>query len=140
MKNNKFVKFAAAGLVAIGLAGGLSACYSDSDTVSENLSTEAEQFRIERKIVFYNAITDKYIAEVTGRCSVDPASGLPGGTLAVTCKIGPNAYSKDYLGKSDNVTWFMLQQETVDVSVYHKEIILKPESIVPDFRLETGTQ
>lgn len=130
----------AAALVLTAACLGLTACTSDAHRVSENLSTESEQFRIERKIVFYNAITDKYIAEVNGRCSVDTASGVPGGTLAVTCKVGPNKFIKDYLGKSDNVTWFMLQQEPVDASVYHYEIILKPENVVPDLRVETGTQ
>ncbi|MEA9983668.1 hypothetical protein [Subtercola sp. RTI3] len=125
----------AAGFVVVGL----TACDSDSKVVSKNLSTEAEQFRIDRKIVFYNSITDKYIATVEGRCSVDPADGLVN-TLAVTCKIGDDQYIKDYLGQSDNVAWFSLQEKAVDVSVYHYEVIFKPETVVPDLRVETGTQ
>ena len=130
---------AAATLVVAGAL--LTGCQSDSQTVSQNISTEAEQFRISRDIVFYNGITDKYIAEVKGRCSVDDAGdGLPSRTLAVTCKIGPNKYIKDNLGLSDNVTWFNLQESPVDASVYHYEIILKPEAVIPDLHVETGTQ
>lgn len=117
----------------------LTGCTSDADTASQNISTEAEQFRIERKIVFYNSITDKYIAVVTGRCSVDNQSDIDN-TLAVTCKIGPNKFIKDFLGKSDNVAWFSLQQKPVDVSVYHYEVIFKPEQVIPDLRVETGKQ
>jgi len=127
-------------IVAAAAVTALTGCSSDSDTVSQNISTEAEQFRIERTIVFYNAITDKYIATVEGRCSVDPAGGGLEKTLAVTCKVGEDQYIKDYLGQSDNVSWFSLQEKPVDVSVYHYEVIFKPETVIPDFRVETGKQ
>lgn len=126
-------------LVALATAPLLSGCTSDAHVASQNLSVEAEQFRVERTIVFYNGITDKYIATVTGRCSVDESPDL-NSTLAVTCKIAEDKYIKDYLGKSDNVTWFMLQEKPVDVSVYRYEVIFKPENVVPDFRVETGKQ
>lgn len=130
-------------ILSTAIVGGVllsaAACTSDADQADRNISVEAEQFRIERKIIFYNSITDKYMAEVTGRCSVDDSADLSN-TLAVTCKVGPNAFTKDYLGKADNVAWFSIQQKPVDVSVYHKEIILKPENIVPDITVETGTQ
>lgn len=122
-----------------GLGGTLTACESDSTVASRNISTEAEQFRIQREIVLYNGITDKYIAVVVGRCSVDSAGdGLPGGTLAVTCKIGSNKFIKNYLGKSDNVTWFSLQQKAVSVDVYHTEVVFKPANILPYVNIETG--
>jgi hypothetical protein len=129
----------AAGVVAVSGAVMLTGCTSDSDRASQNLSTEAEQFRIERQIVFYNSITDKYMVTVKGRCSVDDSTDLAR-TLAVTCKIGPNKYIKDYLGKADNIAWFSLQEKPVDVSVYNYEIIFKPETIIPDLRVEGGKQ
>jgi hypothetical protein len=42
-------------------------------------------------------------------------------------------YIKDYLGKSDNVTWFMLQSEPNAVSPYHYEIVFKPQNVIPSF-------
>lgn len=140
MFKNKFVKFLTAGVILTTAAVGLTACQSDAHRVSENLSTDAEQFRLERDIVFYNGITNQYLAEVKGRCSVDTASGLPARSLAVTCKVGPNTYTKDYLGLSDNVTWFMLQSEPTPSNVYRREIILKPENIIPDIQVQTGAQ
>lgn len=125
--------------IAIGAVIGLAGCMSEADTVSQNISTDAEQFKVDRQIVFYNGITDKYIAEVNGRCSVDESGDLDN-TLAVTCKVGPDKYIKEYLGKSDNVTWFALQTTSVDESVYHLKIIFKPENVVPDFQLDAGQQ
>lgn len=133
-----------AGLVAAGIAlatvGTLTGCQSDAHTASDNLSKDAESFLITRDIVFYNGITDKYIAEVRGRCSVDTQDGLPGDALAVTCKVGPNQYTKDYLGLSDNVTWFAMQVGTDNVSPYRHTIIFKPEALLPDLRVEVGEQ
>lgn len=137
---NKVSKIAAGVVGAVLVTGALSGCVSDAHRVSENLSKESEQFRVPRDIVFYNGITDKYIAEVKGYCSVDVQDGLPGNTLAVTCAVGPNSYTKDYLGLSDNVTWFMRQLEPANVSRYSREIILKPENIIPDIRIEGGVQ
>lgn len=125
--------------LAIGTALGLAGCSSDADTVDRNISIEAEQFRIDRDIVFYNSITDKYMFEIKGKCSVDDSVDLSR-TLAVTCRIGPDKYVKEYLGKSDNVAWFSIQTKPSDVSRYHYEVIFKPEQIVPDVRVEGGQQ
>jgi hypothetical protein len=136
MRNAK--KIIVGALVAAAATVGLTGCVSDAHRVSDNLSTEAENFNITRDIVFYNGITDKYVAEVKGRCSVDTQEGLPGQALAVTCKIGPSQYTKDYLGLSDNVTWFALQTETSDVSPYFHEVIFKPTSIIPNIQVQAG--
>ena len=114
----------------------LAGCLSDADQASINLSKAAEQFEIDRKIVFYNGITDEYVAVIEGKCSVE----TPGRQLEVTCKVGPNAFEKHFLGLSDNVTFFALQTETADVSVYHTRIVFKPQSILfdADVNVDTG--
>jgi hypothetical protein len=50
---------------------------SNADVASHNLSVAAEQFEIPRHIVGINGITDKYLFEVVGYCSVETTdSGL----------------------------------------------------------------
>ncbi len=112
----------------------LSGCASDADVASHNLSKDAEMFRINRRIVFYNGITDKYILSVQGRCSVEFYSLK----FTVTCKTGPDAYKKHYLGRADNVFPFVEQLDSAGVDVYHYKVIFKPESIIPDVDLETS--
>lgn len=114
----------------------LAACETDALIASRNLSQAADMFEIERKIVFYNGITDKYIAIIEGRCSVQPKTY----TLEVTCKTGANEFEKHFLGLSDNVTFFAMQSETADVSTYHNRIIWKPQSILPDIDLNVDVQ
>ena len=125
------LKYAAAALL---VAFGATACLeSDADVASKNLSKAAEQFEIERRIVFFNGITDKYLLTIEGRCSVETGDSLLAGSLEVTCKIGPNRFKKHFLGLSDNVSFFVEQQESVNVSTYHYRVIFKPETLVPDF-------
>jgi len=121
--------------MAVGLllgAGLISGCGdTDADVAGENLSKDAEQFRVDRKIVFFNGITDKYLLVIEGRCSIETDEGVQA-ALSVTCKTGPKAYKKHYLGLSDNVSYFVEQTNAIDVSVYHYKVIFKPETVVPN--------
>jgi hypothetical protein len=111
----------------------LAGCSTDATIASRNLSIEAGNFQIDRRIVFYNGITGGYILTIEGRCQVEHAE-----KLSVTCKTGDNAYKKHYLGLSDNVTYFAEQLESKGVSVYRYKVVFKPEAIIPDIDLRTS--
>lgn len=117
----------AAAVVAVIALGGMAACTNDSDVVNKNLDTDADNFKVLRRVVFYNAILDKYIMSVEGYCSVDPGDG---NRMTVTCKVG-NEYKRNALGKSDNVLWWYEQLTPSGVSPDHYKVIFKPEAIIP---------
>ena len=100
----------------------------EADKVSTNISREADEFRVQRRIVFYNSITDTYMLEVVGNCAVDLGRS---NVLELTCKIADKKYQKHYLGLSDNVTYTIEQLEFSDVNPYKYQLIFKPESIFP---------
>lgn len=116
-------------LLALAAVGMLSAC-TDADIASQNISKAADNFEVDRRIVFYNGITGGYILTVEGRCSLGNMDSNR--ELSVTCKTGKSAYKKHFLGLSDNVTFFAEQLETVDVSAYHYRVVFKPQTIIPD--------
>ncbi len=118
-----------AGLVVLALV--LVGCKSDADVASRNLSVAAEQFEVERRVVFFNGITDSYMLTIEGRCSIEDFTTQ----LTVTCKTGPEDFKKHFLGLSDNVTYFVEQLEGVDVDAFHYRVIFKPEVIIPDIDL-----
>lgn len=124
---------AAAGLTAI-LA--LAGCSNDADVASRNLSTAAEQFEIDRRIVFYNGITDTYMLTIEGRCSIE--ADAPDAQLEVTCKTSETDYKKHFLGLSDNVTYVVEQTSPAQVGVYNYRVIFKPQSVIPDVDLSAG--
>jgi hypothetical protein len=114
---------------------GLVAC-SDAQVASHNLSKAADNFEINRRIIFYNGITNDYILKIEGRCSQDP----DGKKLSVTCKTGPNDYKKHFLGLSDNVTYFSEQIDAASVDVYRYSVVLKPSVILPDIEVKTRSE
>ena len=119
-------------IVAILLASvTLASCSNDADVASRNLSQAADNFEINRRIVFYNGITGEYILTIEGLCSQQP----DGKKLAVVCKTSPTAYKKHFLGLSDNVTYFSEQMEAAPANVYHYRVTFKPAIIIPSFDL-----
>lgn len=116
----------------IGTAALFGGCPSTADVASYNLSKAAEEFEIERRIVFYNGISDAYILSIEGRCSVEfrPLK------FEVTCRTGQDEYKKHYLGRADNVFPFIEQLDSADVSTYRYKVIFKPTTIIPDIDLK----
>lgn len=117
----------AAGLLAVS-ALALAGCSSDAEVVSHNLSKAADQFEIERRVVFFNGITDKYLLSIEGLCSIEDQETQ----LEVTCKTGPDLYQKHFLGLSDNVSYFVEQLHDAWADQYHYRVIFRPQQIIPD--------
>lgn len=123
---------------AVAAAGALlfAGCQSEADTVSENLSTAADNFEIDRRIVFLNGITDQVPLVIEGRCSIEADAADK--QLEVTCKTGPDAFKKHFLGLSDNMSYVVEQQKDADVDEYRTRVIIKPEQLLPNFDLNTS--
>jgi len=114
-------------LVIAALAGGLAGCANDAQVASYNLSQAADNFQINRRIVFYNGITGEYMLVIEGLCAQEPKDRK----LEVTCKVGQSTFKKHFLGLSDNVTYFSEQMEEARASTYHYRVTFKPSVILP---------
>jgi hypothetical protein len=129
-KNTNWKRFAAplavSGLAAFALAG----C-SDAQIASQNLSTAADAFEINRRVVFINGITDNLMLSIEGQCSIEVDSA--DNQLEVTCKTGPREFYKHFLGLADNVTYVVEQLDPAAVSQYQHRVVIKPQAFVPDF-------
>lgn len=123
---NRLVQLAAA---AAAIAAG--AC-TDAQIASQNLSRASDQFEVARRVVFYNGITDTYMLEITGRCSIE--ADTRDGQLEVTCRHG-DEFKKHFLGLSDNVSYFVEQIDAERVSTAHYRVVFKPQVVVPDVDL-----
>ena len=117
------------GIAAITLLAG---CSTDANVASRNLSKDAEMFRIDRRVVFFNGITDTYLLSIEGKCSIEDQ----GNQLEVTCKVGDGEYKKHFLGLSDNVSYFVEQLYTTPASTYRYKVIFNPATIVPDIEIK----
>jgi len=117
----------------VGVALGLGAC-TDAEIASQNLSKAADMFEIQRRIVFYNGITDSYMLTIEGNCSIK--KDAQDVQLEVTCKTGPKDYKKHFLGISDNVTYFVEQVESANADIYQYRVIFKPSAIMPSVEVK----
>lgn len=124
------------GCVAV-LAAALSlgAC-SAADTASRNISYDSDNFKVMRRVVFVNGITDKYLLSIEGLCSI--TKDKEDQQLEVTCKTGEGVFKKHYLGISDNVTYFVEQMDASSVDTFHYKVAFRPETILPDIDMQTS--
>lgn len=122
-------------LIVVFLAVLLSGCASQSDVASQNLSTAADNFQINRRIHFYNGITGEDFLVIEGLCALGNYDTA--GSLSVTCKVGANTYKKFFLGLSNNVTYFSEDLEPAPVNVYQYRVILRPSAVIPGLEVQT---
>lgn len=130
-KKSKILAPVAAVVAALSLA----ACNA-ADTASQNISYESDNFKVMRRIVFVNGITDKYLLSIEGLCSI--TKDKEDNQLEVTCKTGDSEYKKHYLGISDNVTYFVEQMDGSNVDTFHYKVAFRPETLLPDIDLQTS--
>ena len=107
---------------------------SDAKIASQNLSKAADNFEINRRVIFYNGITGDYMLSIEGLCSLGTATET--NAVTVTCKTSPTEYKKHFLGLSDNVTYFAEQLAPSKASAYNYRVIFKPLAIVPDLEIK----
>lgn len=113
----------------------LASCRA-ADTASWNVSRAADSFEINRRIVFFNGITDEYLLVIEGRSSIVVDSEE--GQLEVIVQTGVDEYKKHFLGLSDNVTYFVEQLDPAEINTYHYKVIFRPEVIIPDIDIDTS--
>ena len=121
-------------LSVLAIAATLTGCVDDAQVVSQNLSKAADNFEVNRRVVFYNGITSDYLLSIEGLCAIEPL--ISPKRVAVVCKVGAAEFKKHFLGLSDNVTYFVEQLEPNKVSIYHYRVTFKPSTIIPDIRVQ----
>jgi len=135
MKNKMKIGLVAVGMLALLFLAG---CGDDAYVASRNLVKSADNFEINRRIVFFNGLTDQYLLEVEGKCAVFSGRTV-NSELEVICKTGDEEYKKHFFGLSDNTAYFVEQIGTVKASAYHYRVTFKPQAIIPDVDLRIDT-
>lgn len=122
MKGKKIAILVAMMMIAV-LA--MTGC-SEASRVNANISKEANNFNVVRRIVVINARSDKPVFELVGAFSI---SNSVDNELVVTCEIGPGQYKKHYIYLNDWTMYVVEDLSGSDVSPYHYEINFLPQMI-----------
>lgn len=128
MKNKKIAVLAGAALMAVGLAT-LSGCSTESDKVSYNISKEADNFNVRRRVAVINTRTDKIEFKVEGLISVDTSNSKK---LVVIAEVSKGKYRKHLINMTKNNMYVVEDlTEGTKVNKYKYEVEYMPESILP---------
>lgn len=106
----------------------LVAC-READRVSHNLSKEADNFNIVRKITVINAIKGEILYQMTGKMSIHHSA--EDGQLEIIAQDDNGGYKKHFIGLSDNVTYVVEDITGADVSNTKYTITFNPDMVIP---------
>ena len=111
-----------AAVVAVTLSG----C-REAERVSYNLSKEADNFNVVRRLTVFDTRTDTVMFQMTGTFSI--ATDYDDGQLEVTCELPDGTYAKHYCYLSRDTTYVVEDLSGTDVSKYSYELNFLPETI-----------
>lgn len=107
----------------------LAGC-TEATRVSSNISDEADNFKVFRRLTVINARSDELILELDGFFSIR-VDGMDS-QLEVVCSVGEGKYTKHFIGLNDWVVYTVEDLSGAKVDPYHYEIHYLPEgNVVP---------
>lgn len=115
-------------IAGIGLLSAV-ACTNDKDVASQNLSQDADNFKIARHISFINTRLDTRVMEIQGLCAIE--AGTSSASIAVVCK-DDGGYKKNIVALSQDITYVVEQLDSANVSAKHFLLVIKPASLIPN--------
>lgn len=105
------------------LAGTVSGC-TEAAQVSHNVSQEANNFNVTRKLTVINARTDTILLEMVGTFALMNNSA---NELEIVCEVGDGVYKKHLVYLNDWTCYVVEDISGADVDKYHYEINFLPE-------------
>ncbi len=120
-------------LVALLAIVTLSGCARDSDVASRNISNDADNFKVLRKITFINTVSGEVLYTVEGNMSIK--ADTADNQLEITAKTGKDKFQKHILGLSPKTVYIVQQQEWQEANQYNFQITWKPSALVPDVEI-----
>ena len=115
-------------LIFIFTCGTLISC-NEAERVSRNVSQEADNFNVIRRLTVLNARSDKPMFELVSAFSLKVDS--QDNQLEVTCEVGKGKYKKHFIGLNEYTMYVVEDVSGAEVDKYHYEVNFLPEAIVP---------
>lgn len=97
---------------------------TEANQVSYNISKEADNFNVIRKLTVLNARTDTILLELTGTFAL---KNNDANELEVIIETAENKYQKDYVYLNDYTMYVVEDISGASVDKYHYEINFLPE-------------
>lgn len=101
----------------------LTGC-TEKDRVSHNISQEANNFNVTRKLTVINARTDNVLLEMIGTFSLNNNSA---NELEIICEVADGTYQKHFVYLNEYTMYVVEDISGVNVDKYHYELNFLPE-------------
>ena len=112
-------------LILLMFAAILSSC-EQSERVSYNISKQANNFNVTRKITVVNIRDNTILYELIGKCSLENEGH---NELSVISEVSPGEYKKDFIYLSEWTTYIVQDVSGSYVDQYHYEVNILPQMI-----------
>ena len=106
----------------------LSGCERQADRVAYNISKEADNFNVTRRLAVINARSDEPIFELIGNFSLKNNTK---NELEIICEVGQGVYKKHFVYLNQWTLYVVEDVSGAYVSKYHYEVNFLPEMIQP---------
>ena len=111
-------------IIAVGIT--VIGC-NEAERVSSNISKEADNFNIVRKLTVINNFSDTVIFQMVGNLSITE----DGTQLEITVKEEDNVYKKHFVGMSQFTTYVLEDITGSDVSTSKYTLNFNPDMLLP---------
>ena len=108
----------------------LTGCVNDADIASQNLSTDADNFKVQRKVTFINTVTDEVLYTVEGNFAI--VADTSDNQLEITAKTGNDEFQKHFLGLSPTTVYIVEQLEWQEANKHNFKITINPSALIPE--------
>ena len=106
----------------------LSGC-TQADRVSYNVSKQADNFNVKRRLTVINTRTDKCILQMTGKISIEDVTN--GIAVLVEVDRDKGIYQKHWVYLNENTMYTVEDLNGVEVSKYAYEMEFMPQMLAP---------
>ena len=115
-------------VLIVAMVGTASGC-TEVEQVSYNVSQEADNFNVIRRLTVINTRSDKPAFELVAAFSLQVDS--MDNQLEIVCETGKGEYKKHFIGLNDETMYVVEDISGAEVSKYHYEVNFLPQQIVP---------
>lgn len=112
-------------ILALVMCLALCAC-RESDRVAYNISMEADNFNVVRRLTVINARTDTVLLQLTGTFALKNNSSSE---LEVICELEDGTYQKHFVYLNEYTLYVVEDVSNTDVDKYHYELNFLPQMI-----------
>lgn len=106
----------------------LSGC-NQAEKVNYNITEDAQNFNVYRRVTVINCIQGDTLFEIEGRMNIE--ADTQDNQLEIIVEAEEGKYKKHFIGLSDSVTYTVEDITGSEVSRYHYEINYNPNMWIP---------